>query len=118
MIPRSGLLISWAAPRRELRKRSVFLILRQLRLELKLLSREFAFLFKPAGEFLLREVAFVLAVVGQVIRLLHLAAWSCEPPACNEGEGDEEYSSKSKPGNDAGCWVHTVDCSGVHGKRY
>ena len=73
----------------------------------------------PADEFLLREVAFVLAVVGQVIRLLHLAAWSCEPPpACNEGEGDEEYSSKSKPGNDAGCWVHTVDCSGVHGKRY
>src|SRR6516225_12288318 len=84
----------------KLRERSILFILRKLPLELKLLFGQLTFFFQTAHKLLLREITFILAVVGQIIRVSQFAAGSFQAQVRAEGEANKQDDSETQAANE------------------
>jgi hypothetical protein len=66
-----------------------------LPLELKLLFGQLTFFFQTAHKLLLREITFILSVIGELVRLLQFAAGSFQAQVRAEGEANKQDDSET-----------------------
>jgi hypothetical protein len=71
----------------KLRQRGVFLIFRQLRIELKFFLGQLSFFLESAHQLLLSKIALILAMVRKFLGLSQLSLNSPEPFPSNARDG-------------------------------
>src|SRR5271165_530915 len=86
----------------ELCERGVLLVLGQLGIELQFFFRQLALFLQAAYQLLLREIAFVLALIREFPGFLQFLLRRFQPRARDEGSGNEHKTSEPKSRQETG----------------